>query len=82
MIPFALSPIIFVSLSWFVTVIGWVPIANGTNIPFTTPPIIAGFLISGWQGAVWNVVEIFLSIAWYYPFFKIFDRDAQKQELG
>ncbi|MFT8812153.1 PTS sugar transporter subunit IIC [Oenococcus sp.] len=82
MIPFALSPFIFISLSWLLTVIGWVPIANGTNIPFTTPPIIAGFLISGWQGAVWNIVEIFLPIAWYYPFFKIFDRDAQKQETN
>ncbi|KRL14541.1 PTS sugar transporter subunit IIC [Schleiferilactobacillus perolens] len=78
MIPFALSPIVFASLSWAVTAVGWVPIANGTNIPFTTPPIIAGFLISGWQGAVWNIVEIFLSIAWYYPFFRIFDRDTQK----
>lgn len=81
MVPFALSPIVFGSLSWFVTSIGLVPFANGTNIPFTTPPIIAGFLISGWQGAVWNVIEIFLSVAWYYPFFKIFDRSTAKQDL-
>lgn len=81
MIPFAISPIVFGSLSWAVTAMGLVPFANGTNIPFTTPPIIAGFLISGWQGAVWNVIEIFLSIAWYYPFFRIFDKSTQKQNL-
>lgn len=82
MIPFALSPIVFGSLSWAVTAIGWVPYANGTNIPFTTPPVIAGFLISGWQGAVWNIIEIFLSIAWYYPFFRIFDKSTQRENLA
>lgn len=79
MIPFAISPLIFGSLSWAVTAVGLVPYANGANIPFTTPPILAGFLISGWQGAVWNLIEIFLSIAWYYPFFKIFDKATQKK---
>ncbi|RHW52359.1 oligo-beta-mannoside permease IIC protein [Bombilactobacillus bombi] len=80
MLPFAFSTIVFISLSWFITSIGWLPIANGTNIPFTTPPIIAGFLISGWRGAVWNIIEIILSILWYYPFFKIIDRNTLKSE--
>lgn len=79
MIPFALSPIVFGGLSWLVSVLGILPIANGTNIPFTTPPIIAGFIISGWRGAVWNVIEILLSVAWYYPFFKILDRNTLAQ---
>lgn len=82
MIPFILSPIIFTSLSYFVTSIGLVPITNGVNVPPTMPPILAGFLISGWKGAVWQIVEIFISIAWYYPFFKIVDKQALKIENG
>ena len=27
-------------------------------LPWTTPPIISGFLVSGWQGAVWQVILI------------------------
>jgi len=80
MIPFISSTIIFTSLTWFITSIGWLPIANGTNIPFTTPPIFAGFIISGWQGALWNFIEIILSVLLYYPFFKVIDRDTQKNE--
>lgn len=80
MIPFILSPVIFVSLSYFVMKIGLVPIANGVNIPWTTPPIIAGFLISGWKGALFQLVEIVVSMAWWYPFFKIVDKQALEQE--
>ncbi|WP_265459698.1 PTS sugar transporter subunit IIC [Enterococcus sp. HY326] len=76
MIPFILSPIIFASLSYLVTYIGLVPAANGVNIPWTMPPILSGLFISGWRGAVWQIVEIFLSIAWYYPFFRIADKQA------
>jgi PTS system cellobiose-specific IIC component len=80
MIPFILSPVIFVSLSYFVMKIGLVPIANEVNIPWTTPPIIAGFLISGWKGALFQLVEIVVSMAWWYPFFKIVDKQALEQE--
>lgn len=80
MIPFILSPVIFVSLSYFVMKIGLVPIANGVNIPWTTPPIIAGFLISGWKGALFQLVEIVVSMAWWYPFFKIVDKQVLEQE--
>lgn len=76
MIPFILSPIIFAGLSYLVIRVELVPPANGINIPWTMPPILSGLFISGWRGAVWQVVEIFLSIIWYYPFFKMADKQA------
>jgi len=82
MIPFIISPLIFASLSYLVTYIGLVPAANGVNIPWTMPPILSGLFISGWRGAVWQAVEIVLSVAWYYPFFRIVDKQAHKVELG
>lgn len=79
-IPFVLSPLIFVTLAYFAMSSGIVPVTNGVNIPWTTPPVIAGFLLSGWRGAVFQVVEIAVSFVLYYPFFKVADRQALKAE--
>jgi PTS system cellobiose-specific IIC component len=81
MIPFILSPIILAIVAYFAMSSGLVPFTNGTNIPWTTPPIIAGFLVSGWKGAILNVVQIFISFFVYYPFFKSADRLAYKKQL-
>lgn len=80
MIPFILSPILFAGLSFLVTKVGLIPPANGVNIPWTMPPILSGLFISGWRGAIWQVVEIFLSVLWYYPFFRIADKQALEVE--
>ncbi|PKG21606.1 PTS sugar transporter subunit IIC [Niallia nealsonii] len=80
LIPFVLTPIIMCVIAYFSMSSGLVPYTNGTNIPWTTPPIIAGFLVSGWKGALLNVVQIVISMAIYYPFFKSADRMAYKLE--
>lgn len=80
LIPFILTPLILVASTYALMAWGVVPLTNGVNIPWTTPPVIAGFLVSGWRGAVWNVVEIFLSLVIYYPFFKTADNLALKNE--
>lgn len=80
MIPFILNPIILATVAYFSMSTGLVPLTNGTNIPWTTPPVVAGFLVSGWKGALLNIVQIGISIAVYYPFFKSVDRIATQQE--
>ena len=60
--------------------IGLVPYTNGLNVPWTTPPIIGGLLISGWRGAVWQTIEIGLAMLMYYPFFKTIDQQAYETE--
>lgn len=76
MIPLILVPVIMGILTYFVMKIGLVPYTNGANIPWTTPPIVGGFLLSGWRGAIYQVAQIFLSMLLYYPFFRIEDRNA------
>ena len=61
--------------------IGLVPLANGANIPWTTPPVVAGLIIGGWKGALWQVVEILISVAIFFPFFKMQDNKAYQEEL-
>lgn len=80
MIPFILTPMILAVVAYFSMSTGLVPYTNGTNIPWTTPPIIAGLLVSGWKGALLNMVQIGISMMIYYPFFKSVDRMATKNE--
>ncbi|WP_415627880.1 PTS transporter subunit EIIC [Oenococcus sp.] len=79
-IPFILNPIIMALVAYISMRIGLVPLTNGVNIPWTTPPIIAGFLVSGWRGAVLNIVQILISVAVYLPFFKTADKLAVDAE--
>ena len=80
-IPFLLAPIVLGFVAFVAMSTGLVPYTNGVNIPWTTPPVIAGFLVSGWRGAALNIVQIALSAAIYYPFFKVADNIAVKEEL-
>lgn len=80
-IPFILTPIIMTIVAYFAMNTGLVPLTNGVNIPWTTPPIIAGFLASGWRGSLLNIVQIVISAGIYFPFFKTADNMALKSEL-
>lgn len=46
------------------------------NVPWTTPPIIGHYLVSGgdWKSAVWGVVSILIAMTVYYPFAKVAER--------
>ncbi len=80
LIPFIITPLVLAAVAYVSMSIGLVPYTNGTNLPWTTPPIIAGLLLSGWRGALLNIVQIFISAGIYYPFFRIVDRMAWKNE--
>lgn len=82
MIPFIIAPVVMTILTYILMDIGIVPLTNGVNIPWTTPPIVSGFLISGWQGAIWQIIEMGLSAVIFYPFFKLEDNKAYKIEMG
>jgi PTS system cellobiose-specific IIC component len=43
------------------------------NVPWTTPPILGHYLVTGgdWRAAVWGAVSILLAMAVYYPFARI-----------
>jgi PTS system cellobiose-specific IIC component len=52
------------------------------NVPWTTPPIIGHYLVSGgdWRAAVWGVVSIVIAMLVYYPFAKTAERQKLKRE--
>jgi PTS system cellobiose-specific IIC component len=79
-IPFILNPLILCVLTYLVMAIGLVPYPNGVIIPWTTPIIVGGFLVSGIRGAIWQVVEMAIGFFVYLPFIKILDRQYYQQE--
>ena len=82
LIPFIATPTINALITYVSMAVGLVPYTTGVILPWTMPPIIGGFLATGasWQGAVLQVVLILVSVAIYYPFFKIADKRNLEKE--
>jgi len=47
------------------------------NVPWTTPPIIGHYLVSGgdWRAAVWGIISIVIALVIYFPFAKAAERE-------
>lgn len=80
LIPFVLVPTVNIIISYFAMAGGLVPLTNGVQIPWTTPVIISGFLTTGWQGAVLQVILLVLGVFMYMPFIKMLDKQYLKDE--
>ncbi|MEG2645373.1 MAG: PTS transporter subunit EIIC, partial [Enterococcus sp.] len=79
-IPITLAPIVSCLIAYVAITMEFMPLFNGVIAPWTTPPIISGFLVSGWQGAVVQVVAIIASVIIYYPFVMALDKQYRKEE--
>jgi PTS system, lactose/cellobiose family IIC component len=79
LIPFILVPMINISSTWLLMEMNVIGRAF-VDIPWTTPTIFNGFLMTGGNiaTAIWTGVLVLISLVCYYPFFKI----AEAQELA
>lgn len=80
-VPFTLVPILSMGSTFILMKIGILPYLTGVQVPWTTPPIISGFLVGGWKIALWQAIVIIFSFVIYYPFAKKYDAILYKQEL-
>ncbi len=80
LIPFVLVPLIIGISSYLLMYFGILPLFSGVMVPWTTPPIISGFLIGGWKVALWQLVMIIISFVVYFPFIKKIDTLSSKNE--
>ncbi|MFR4998705.1 MAG: PTS cellobiose transporter subunit IIC [Clostridium paraputrificum] len=81
LIPFLLTPLINILISYFTMVSGIVPFTSGVSIPWTTPVIISGFLTTGWKGALLQLILVILGVFIYMPFVKMMDKQYKNEEL-
>ena len=53
-------------------------------VPWTTPPIVGHYLVTGgdWKAAVWGALSILIAMAVYYPFAKAAERQRLAAERG
>ncbi len=83
MVPYILNALIlttgsFLLMQWHVIPKPFV------NVPWTTPPIIGHYLVSGgdWKAAVWGAVSIIIAMGVYFPFAKAAERQRLQAEVA
>ncbi|MDR2660555.1 MAG: PTS sugar transporter subunit IIC [Lactobacillaceae bacterium] len=81
-IPFLGVPLISGILSYILIATGILPPFNGASIPWTTPPIISGLLVSGWKMAIWQAIVLVMSVVVYFPFAHKYDQILLARENG
>lgn len=90
-LPMVLNPVLFiplisagtvnVALSYFATAMGIIPRVNGMPLPPAgTPEIVKGFMIGGWQMAIWHCFLLAVAMLIYWPFLHYLDRQKQQAE--
>ncbi|EPH95656.1 putative PTS system, cellobiose-specific IIC component [Enterococcus faecalis 13-SD-W-01] len=79
-IPFILTPIVSGLITYFALYTGLVPLFTAVQVPWTTPPIISGFLVGGWQAALLQVFVLTIGFFIYLPFVKKIDELNYAQE--
>ena len=80
LIPFVLTPIISLLIAYYATVLR---LMNKTVVlvPWTTPPLINGFLATGgdWRAVVVQLLSFIIGVLFYIPFMKISEQVLLKQ---
>ena len=74
-VPFVGMPIISCVIQYFALYTGICPLYGATQVPWTCPPIISGFLVGGWRSALLQLVIFIVSFFVYLPFIRRIDRD-------
>jgi PTS system cellobiose-specific IIC component len=75
MIPYVLNAVILTTGSYLL--MHWNVIHKPfVNVPWTTPPIIGHYLVSGgdWRAAVWGAASILIAMMVYFPFARAAER--------
>lgn len=78
-IPFIIIPLITLSVGYVLTLVGFCPHIV-LEVPWTTPPILFGFLSTGGNimGAITQIICLAISIVLYIPFVIINERNQAK----
>jgi len=79
-IPFIITPMITSLLTYVAIASGAVPLFTGVMVPWTTPPVISGFILGGPRMALLQIVIMAISFFIYLPFFKKQDAINFKNE--
>lgn len=83
MVPYILNALLLTTGSYLL--MSWNIIHRPfVNVPWTTPPIIGHYLVSGgdWRAAVWGALSIGIAMVVYWPFAKAAERQRLRAEAA
>jgi PTS system cellobiose-specific IIC component len=82
MIPYVLSALVLTTGSYLLMYFNIIH-RPFINVPWTTPPIIGQYLVTGgdWRAAVWGAFSIVIAMLIYWPFAKAAERQRLQAEL-
>jgi PTS system cellobiose-specific IIC component len=81
MIPYVVTALVLTTCTYLL--MSWGLIQKPfVAVPWTTPPIIGQYLVSGgdWRAAAWGAMSILIAMAVYYPFAKAAERQRLNAE--
>lgn len=79
-VPFMIMTAISAGCTYWLIKLDVLPYLNGMQVPWTTPPVISGFIIGGWKVAIWQAIVVVISFFVYLPFIKRYDNMLYQQE--
>lgn len=80
MIPYIFLPVINIMIAYALTVSGILPRSFGIGAPMGTPLVVQAIFTGGWKLALFQAFAIVLSLAVYYPFFRILEKKQLEEE--
>lgn len=83
MVPYVLNALLLTLGSYLLMDWGFIE-RPFVNVPWTTPPIIGHYLVSGgdWRAAVWGALSIAIAMAIYYPFARAAERQRMEPDAN
>tara|TARA_E500000305_G_scaffold111214_1_gene122015 strand:- start:229 stop:2283 length:2055 start_codon:yes stop_codon:yes gene_type:complete len=82
LVPFIGVPLLLTLLAVGAVETGLITLVD-TIVPWTTPPLISGWMITGsWSGAAFQLFEIALSAALYLPFVRMAERQRADRQAS
>ncbi|CUH95952.1 putative membrane protein [Propionispora sp. 2/2-37] len=80
LIPFILVPTLSGIITYFAIASGFMAPFGAMQVPWTTPPLISGFILGGWQAALLQALLICMAAVIYLPFLRIEDKRHVQEE--
>lgn len=82
LVPWLIAPVIVTIVTFYSMSLGLVPKPAGIIVPWTTPPLLSGFLATGnaWQGAALQAVNLVIAMVIWWPFLKVMDKQYYEGE--
>lgn len=79
-IPTVVTPLITGLIGYGAISVGFLPRMTGASLPTGVPTLFNAIILAGWKGLIVQLIAILISVAIYYPFFRVADKEAYQEE--